>query len=369
MEKAKLTFTNQTIREIVHISIGGSTIRVRLSNTYGKDAVEIGAAHVALRSKASAIVSGSDHQLTFGGHSSITIPPNALVLSDPLPINLASSSDLAISIFLPKSTLGAGIHYAAQQTNYIGSGDLTTAVDMPDATTITSWVFLSGVDVSATQPSSALITFGDSITDGARSANDTNHRWPDFLATRLLAQKSTARIGVLNEGIGGNRILHDPNEEIRFGVNALARFDRDVLSQPGVKYIIVMEGINDLGHAGPDHFPTEQVTAEDLIVGYKQLIARAHERGIKIYGATMTPFTGVTFNGYYSDQKELIRKSVNTWMRTSHAFDAVIDFDKAVQDRADPDHIAAAYDSGDHLHPKDEGYKAMADSIDLSLFK
>jgi lysophospholipase L1-like esterase len=369
INKARLNFANQTLREIVHVSVGGSLIRIRLSNAYGKEAVEIGSAHVALRQQASAIIAGSDHALTFSGRSTITIPPNALVLSDPVSLNVPPSSDVAVSIFLPKSHSGAGIHYGAQQTNYVAPGDLTSATDLPGVSTLTSWVFLTGVDVAAQESASTIVAFGDSITDGARSSNDTNHRWPNFLADRLLARTGSAPMGVIDEGIGGNRILHDPNSNIAFGVSALARFDRDVLAQPGVKYVIVLEGINDLGHAGPQLFPSEQVNAEDIIAGLKQLIARAHEKGLKIYGATLTPFTGVPFPGYFSDEKEVQRKAVNEWIRTGHSFDGVIDFEKAVQDPAHPDHIAAAYDSGDHLHPKDEGYKAMADSIDLSLFK
>ena len=369
MKKAKLTFENQTLREIVHVSIGGSLVRVRLSNAYGKEAVEIGAAHIALRRKNAAIAASSDHVLTFSGRSTITIPPNALVLSDAIPLDIAPLSDLTISIFLPKSTLGAGIHYSAQQTNYVAAGDLTAAPDMANASTLGSWVFLTGVDIAAPETASTLVAFGDSITDGARSADDTNHRWPNFLADRLLRRTGATPIGVLDEGIGGNRILHDPNSNIAFGVSALARFDRDVLAQPGVKYVIVLEGINDLGHAGPNLFPNEEVSAEDIIAGLKQLIDRAHEKGLRIYGGTLTPFVGTPFPGYFSEAKEVKRKAVNAWIRTSGAFDAVIDFDKAVQDPARPDHIAPAFDSGDHLHPKDEGYKAMAECIDLGLFR
>jgi lysophospholipase L1-like esterase len=369
MTKAKLTFANQTVREIVHVSIGGSLVRVRLSNAYGKEAVEIGAAHIALHEKGAAIAPGSDHVLTFSGRSSVTIPPNALVLSDAIRLKVASSSELAISIFLPKSTVGAGIHYSAQQTNYLADGNLTSAHDIRNASRLGSWVFFTGVDVAAPEPASTLIAFGDSITDGDRSTDDTNHRWPNFLAVRLLRQTGPAPIGVLNEGIGGNRILHDPNSNVSFGVNALARFDRDVLAQPGIKYVIVLEGINDLGHAGPNLFANEQVSADDIIAGLNQLIERAHEKGIKIYGATVTPFVGTPFPGYFSEAKEMKRKAVNEWIRTSRAFDAVIDFEKAVRDPANPDRIAPAFDSGDHLHPKDDGYKAMADCIDLSLFR
>ena len=369
MTKAHLQFENQTIREIVHVSIGGDRVRVRLSNAYGKEALEVGSAHIALRQKGAALVPGSDHELTFGGIAAVTIPANALVLSDPVSLKTPALADLAISIFIPKAHPGAGIHYSAQQTNYVASGDVTAAADLPDAAKLTSWVFLTGVDVAAQPAASTLITFGDSITDGARSTVDENHRWPNFLAVRLLARSGAAPIGVVDEGIGGNRILHDPNSNIAFGVSALARFDRDVLAQPGVKYVIVLEGINDLGHAGPDHFPEEQVNAEQIIAGLKQLAARAHEKGIKIYGATLTPFQGTPFPGYYSAEKDAQRKAVNEWIRTGHAFDGVIDFEKAVRDPANPDRVAEAFDSGDHLHPKDEGYRAMGESINLALFK
>lgn len=368
MTKSKLVFANQTVREIVHISVGGPLLRVRLSNTFGKQAVEIGAAHIAIQQKGPAIAPGSDRALTFGGRTSVTIPPNALVLSDPVALTAAPAADLAISIFLPKSTLGAGIHYGAQQTNYVAAGDLTSAATMPNPTTVSSWVFLTGIDIAAPQAASTLVTFGDSITDGYASSDDANHRWPNFLAERLAKQSDAPAVGVLDEGIGGNRILHDSNQTPAFGVSALARYDRDVLAQPGLKYIVVLEGINDLGHAGPNLFPNEQVTADDIIAGLKQLIERAHENGVKIYGGTLTPFIGTVFPGYYSDAKEKLRKAVNDWIRTSHAFDAVIDFEKAVEDPANPGHMTPAYDSGDHLHPNDSGYKAMADAVDLSLF-
>lgn len=369
MKKAKLAFANQTVREIVHVSIGGSSIRVRLSNAYGKESLEIGGAHIAIRQTGSATVAGTDHVLTFSGRPGVTLPPDALVLSDAIPLNVSPSSDLAISIFLPKSALAAGIHYASQQTSYIGVGDLTAAPNIPNPSLLESWVFLTGVDVAAPRAASTLVAFGDSITDGARSTNDANHRWPNFLADCLLRQKGAVPVGVLDEGIGGNRILHDPNANIAFGVNALARFDRDVLAQPGVKYVIVLEGINDLGHAGPALFPQEQVSADDIIAGLKQLAARAHEKGIKIYGATLTPFEGTSFAGYFSQEKEAKRKAVNAWIRTGRAFDGVIDFEKAVQDPAHPTRMAPAFDCGDHLHPNDNGYKAMADAVNLALFQ
>jgi lysophospholipase L1-like esterase len=367
MRDAKLVFENQTLREIVHTSIGSNTVRVRLSNAYGKQTVEIGAAHIALRAKGPEIAAGSDRALTFGGRPTVSIPPNALVLSDPVKLDIPATGDLAISIFLPKAATGAGIHYSAQQTSYIAPGNVTDTASISNATTMTSWVFLTGVDVLAPESASAVVAFGDSITDGARSTVDANHRWPDILANRL--QHSGKKVAVLDAGIGGNRILHDATSNIRFGVNALARFDRDVLAQPGVKYVIVLEGINDLGHAGTSAPASETVSSDDLIAGFKQMIERAHEKGLKIFGATITPFEGTVFPGYFTPEKEAKRKAVNEWIRTGRAFDGVIDFEKAIRDPQNPNRVLPAYDGGDHLHPGDAGYQAMGAAIDLRLFQ
>jgi lysophospholipase L1-like esterase len=367
MRDAKLVFENQTLREIVHTSIGSNTVRVRLSNAYGKQTVEVGAAHIALRAKGSEIAAGSDRALTFGGRPTVSIPPNALVLSDPVKLDIPATGDLAISIFLPKAATGAGIHYSAQQTSYIAPGNVTDTASISNATTMTSWVFLTGVDVLAPESASAVVAFGDSITDGARSTVDANHRWPDILANRL--QHSGKKVAVLDAGIGGNRILHDATSNIRFGVNALARFDRDVLAQPGVKYVIVLEGINDLGHAGTSAPASETVSSDDLIAGFKQMIERAHEKGLKIFGATITPFEGTVFPGYFTPEKEAKRKAVNEWIRTGRAFDGVIDFEKAIRDPQNPNRVLPAYDGGDHLHPGDAGYQAMGTAIDLRLFQ
>ena len=366
MRVAKLAFDNQTVRQIVHTSLGGEQVRLRLSNVFGKQKVEIGAVHLARRSSGAGIAAGSDHVVAFGGRPSVTIPAGAIVLSDPVSFKVPAGADLAVSLFVPKAALGAGIHYASQQTNYVGAGDLTGAADMAGAGTIPSWVFLAGVDVLAPSAAFSVVAFGDSITDGARSTMDTNRRWPDILAGRLAAKK----IGMVNAGIGGNRILHDalPNS-IRFGVNALARFEQDVLAQPGVRYVIILEGINDLGHAGTSAPISETVTADDLIAGMKQMIERAHVRGVKVIGATILPFEGTVFAGYFSAEKEVKRKAINAWIRTGGAFDEVIDFDRTMRDPAHPDRVLPAYDGGDHLHPGDAGYKAMGESINLKLLK
>jgi lysophospholipase L1-like esterase len=387
MREARFIFENQTLRQIAHVSIGGASVRVRLSNAYGKDTVEIGQVHIALRSgtgagaaaKTSAIDPSSDRPVTFSGRPSVAIPPDALVLSDPVTLTIPPLADVVVSIYIPNSATAAGIHYGAQQTAYIAAGNQTAAPAFPEsggspAATIASWVFLTGLDVLAPAHAAAVVAFGDSITDGARSTTDANRRWPDILAARL-ASRRTGRataapaIAVVDSGIGGNRILHNAVAQVRFGVNGLARFERDVLAQPGVKYVVVLEGINDIGHAGSSAPASEAVTAEDLIAGLRQMIERAHEKGLKIFGATLTPFEGTIFPGYYSPAKDAVRKAVNHWIRTSGAFDGVIDFDKAVRDPANPDRILNAYDAGDHLHPGDAGYKAMGEAVDLSLFR
>ena len=367
MRAAKLLFDNQTLRQIVRVSLGGDSVRLRLSNAFGTAPVEIGAVHVALRAQGSEIAGGSDRVLTFSGRLSVKIPANAVVVSDPVKLTIPAGADLAISLYIPKPAAGAGIHYAAQQTSYIGSGDLTAAPSFQEPATITSWVFLAGVDVLAPDNAAAVVTLGDSITDGARSSVDTNRRWPDILAQRLIAKR--VPVGVSNAGIGGNRILHDGVANVRFGVNALSRFERDVLAQPGVKYIILLEGINDLGHAGTSAPVSETVSADDLIAAMKQLIERAHAHGIKIFGATILPFEGTAFPGYFTPEKEVKRKAINEWVRTSRAFDGVIDFDKAVRDPKNPDRILTAYDGGDRLHPGDAGYRAMGEAVDLTLFR
>lgn len=368
MRRAGLVFENQTLREIVHASIGSDTVRVRLSNAYGKTAVEIGASHLARCSGQANIVGGTDRKLTFGGRDTISIPPDAEVVSDPVKLPVPAGSDLAISLYLPKAAAGAGIHYSAQQTSYVAAGDATGAASIATAAKIDSWVFLASVDAQEEAGAATVVAFGDSITDGAHSTVDANHRWPDILAARLEA--AGIKMGVLNAGIGGNRILHDPAANVRFGVNALARFDRDVLAQPNVKFAIVMEGINDLGHAGSSAPASETVSAEDIIGGLKQLVERAHEKGIRVIGATLTPFEGtVVSKGYFTPEKESRRKAINEWIRNGKGFDGVIDFDKSVRDPAHPDRMLPAYDSGDHLHPGDAGYKAMGEAIDLKLFR
>lgn len=369
MRAARLVFDNQTLRQVVRTSIGGTSIRVRLSNVYGKEAATVGAAHIGTRSSGSDLVFGSDRALYFGGRDSITIPPGATAISDPVLYETHPSIDLTVSLFFPGTTSGAGIHYSALQTNYIGTANQSGAQFFTRTSTIASWVFLGGVDVLTDDSAFVIVPFGDSITDGANSTADTNQRWPNFLSNRLTGL-GIHWIGVIDSGIGGNRILHDAATNIRFGLNALARFERDVIAQPGAKFVIILEGINDLGHPGTTTAPlAESVTADDIIAGLRQMADRAHEVGMKVIGATLTPFGGYASAGYYTQQKEVYRKAVNEWIRTTDSFDGFIDFEKAVRDPSNPDRILAAYDSGDHLHPGNAGYKAMADAIDLALFQ
>jgi lysophospholipase L1-like esterase len=351
--------TGVTLREIVHISIGGPAVRVVLTNEFGVEPLTIDAASIALRGEGSAITSATP--LTFGDRASVVIPPGALIVSDAAPLKVAPFSDLAVSIFLPDQPVTQiSYHGAAYQTNYRVPGNSVSAPTLTGAKDFYSWLFLKGVDVQTEGSSSSIVAFGDSITDGAHSTRDANARWPDVLAKRLAADKKTSHIGVLNEGIGGNRILHDGT-----GPSALARFDRDVIAQAGVRYVIVLEAINDIGHAEDPKRPYDVITGEDLIDGFKQMALRAHTHGIKIYGATLTPYVGA---GYSSPAGEEMRKAVNQWIRTSKDLDGVIDFDKVTLDPAKPDTFLPAADSGDHLHPKDAGYKMMGDSIDLKLF-
>jgi lysophospholipase L1-like esterase len=355
--------SDMTLREIVHVSLGGSQIRVVFTNEFGTEPLTIGAAQVAISQGGNTVntVAASRAGLTFGGRSGITIPPGALAVSDPATISLPAEADLAVSFFLPEQKIPQlSQHGSADQTSYVADGNVVGAQAFDTPHEIRSWPFLKDVDVKAAAHSGAVVAFGDSITDGAFAANNQNARWPDELARRLLADKRTADLGVINEGIGGNRILHDNT-----GPSALARFDRDVIAQAGVKYVIILEAINDIGHAYDPGRAYDVVTAEDLLAGYVQMIDRAHMHGIKVYVATLTPYAGAK---YMSPAGEEVRQAVNKWIRSNNQADGFIDFDKTTADPAHPDTFLPAYDHGDHLHPSDPGYKAMGDAIDLGLF-
>jgi lysophospholipase L1-like esterase len=357
-------FNNQTLRQIVRTSIGGERVRLVLSNRFGTAPMNIGAVHLALRDKESAIVAASDHAVVFSGRTSVVIPAAAVVMSDPIDLAVPAQTDLAIDLYLPSDTATSPspltMHAAAFQTNYVSTaGNHAGETALPVAATTQSWFLLARVEVVAPAGAGAVITFGDSITDGSRSSADSNGRWPDHLARRLLNQPGATKLGVLNLAIAGNRVLSEalPN----FGINALARFDDDVLAQPGATHLVVMEGINDIGMARPDSAPT----AADIIAGHRQLIDRAHAHGLKVLGATLTPYEGAA---YYNPQGEALRQEVNQWIRSGGAYDGVIDFDALVRDAAAPTKIQSQYDSGDHLHPGDAGYAAMGNAIELTLF-
>jgi lysophospholipase L1-like esterase len=355
-------FNNQTLRQVVHTSIGGDQVRVRLS-TFGASALEIGSAHIAIQAGGAAVVPESDRTLTFGGQTSITIPAGAVAVSDPVELSVPALGDLAISIFVPGNTGPATWHFVALQTSYVSpAGDFTGSSVMPVASTTQAWFWLAGVEVTASKKTAAIVTFGDSVTDGNKSSADTNHRWPDQLARRLVEQPGNHQMGVLNESISGNRLLHDG-----IGPNGLARFDRDVLAQPSTTHVVVLLGNNDL-ILGDLVFPSEAVSVDDVILGHKQLIERAHARGITIHGGTLTPVQGTVPDFVFSGI-EAKRQAINAWIRTSGEYDSIIDFDAVVRDPASPARLLPFFDSGDHLHPNDAGYEAMGNALDLKLFK
>jgi lysophospholipase L1-like esterase len=368
--QSALHFENQTLRQIAHVSLGGSRVRVTLTNTFGTAPLVVGAAHVALRDRDAAIVQASGRPLTFGGATRTVVPPGAILVSDPVDLAVRDFSDLAIDLYLPESTAAmkspVTTHPAAWQTNYVsapgnhaGAGSFpvqtTTAYTRGDGLACATWFFLTRVEVTAPQSVGAIVAIGDSITDGTGSTIDTNRRWPNVLARRLV--DAGIRMSVLNAGIGGNRVLNDGN-----GPSALARFDRDVIAQPGATHVIVLEGINDIGQARQNASPG----AADLIAAHKQLIARAHARGLTIYGATLTPFEGANAA---TPEGEAKRQALNDWIRTARAYDAVLDFDAVARDANRPARLAPAFDPGDHLHLNPAGYEAVARSIDLSLFR
>lgn len=357
------TLVDSTLREIVHTSIAGRELRIRFSNEFGIEPLHVGAASVALSTEQAAIDAGTAHQVTFGGSPSMVIPPGAEVISDPVTMSTPAFANLAVSLYLPLQQISdVSVHSSAQQDNYIETGNHVQDASLTAPVVVDSWYFVKGVDVVPVDSKAAtVVAFGDSITDGAYATENANHRWPDYLATRLHNDPATAHLAVLDEGIGGNCILIHC-----VAANALARFDRDVLAQAGVQYVIVLEGINDIGTLHDPNRPDYKLTAEDLEQGLSQLVARAHEHGIKVFGATLTPYKGA---GYFTEKGEQIREALNHWILTSGVFDGTIDFDKATRDPASPLVFAAQYDSSDHLHPKDAGYAAMADSIDLSLFR
>ena len=363
------SFNNQTLRQVVRISAGGRRVRVRFTNEYGARPLRIGAARIAIADAAGNFDPAAARVLTFNGQSGVVIPVGAPFLSDPVDLPVKALDLLSIGIYLPEDTGPATGHVTGQQTAYVSAaGDFTAAVFAPEKK-LQSRAFLAGVEVDAASPH-AIVLLADSITDGVGSTPDANRRWPDLLAERLAARPQGA-LGVVNMGISGNRLLTGG-----MGDSALTRFDRDVLSVSGAAYVIVFLGVNDLGmsyrqmspHPAPgpaDVLPPEHATAEDMIAGYRQLIDRAHAHGLKIFAATITPYGGAT---YFAPAGEAVRQRLNQWIRTSGAFDGVLDFDAAWRDPADPARIIEGLHAGDHLHGSDAGYQRLAQSIDLSLF-
>ena len=354
-------FNAVTLREITHISIGGKELRIRFTNEFGLDPLFLTDIHVAISDGGTSIRSGTDHQVTFGVSDTVKIPAGSVLVSDPVPLDVAPHSDLAISFYIPAQIMRAEtFHDFADQDNFVAAGDVAGAASLTQAATLSSWYFVDGIEVPAIGGGRAIVTLGDSITDGAHSTRNANRRWPDVLANRLLADESLGQIGVLNEGIGGNRVVNDG-----YGPSALARLDRDVLSQDGVRYVIVLESINDIGRLARLQSPDDEITAQQLEQGLSRIADAAHQHGIKAIGATLTPYGGAS---YFSDKGEQIRKEVNDWIRASGTFDGVIDFAKITADPQNPAQFNPSYDSGDHLHPGDAGYKAMGEGIDLRLF-
>jgi lysophospholipase L1-like esterase len=359
------TLHDQTLRQVARISLGGSRVRIVLSNAYGRQPLTVGRTTLARPLMSGAIAADSLRTVTFGGREAATIPPGASLLSDPIALSVTDLEQLAVSLYLPDDVPLSTFHWDGRQTGWIVSGDQTTVptlrTDERTAQSTTARTLLAGIQVEAAPTARAVAVIGDSITDGATASLDQDHRWPDFLAARLAPHG----VAVVNAGISGARLLSDG-----MGVNALARLERDVLAQPGVRSVVVMLGINDIGWPGTAFAPASpRPTLEALTAGYRQLVAQAHGRGVRVIGATLTPFEGALpgtpVDNYYQADKDRLRRQVNDWIRTSGVFDAVIDFDAVLRDPAHPARLASRFDSGDRLHPGDEGNRAMAGAVDL----
>ncbi|MBV9366197.1 MAG: SGNH/GDSL hydrolase family protein [Solirubrobacterales bacterium] len=375
-------FNNQTVRNIIYTSVSGSDVQVRLSNTFGTGPVQVGGTSLGVVLDGAQLVPGTSHPVTFAGHTSVTIPAGEEVLSDPVHMQLPRLTELAVDLYLPSPTGPATYHALAWQTNFVASGDHAgDAASSAFTTKVSSWYFVDGVDVRSPATPGTVVAFGDSITDVGHSEVDSEARWPNYLSRRLDAVLGNKAPAVVDAGISGNRVLNDSS---CFGPSALARFQRDALSQPGVKAVILLEGINDIGFSGePDtgcfapNNPT--VTAAQIEAGYLQLIQMAHENGVKIFAGTLMPFLGsncVYGGNFGTPQGEALRESVNHWIRTSHAFDGVVDFDRATASPYDSQYLNASYNAtggsacqvGDSLHPNDLGDEVMADAIPLGWF-
>jgi len=359
--------SDATLRQIVHLSVGGHTLRVHLSNAFGTIPLRLTSVHIArpLSASAAQIDPATDKALTFSGAPSVMIPAGAEYISDPVEYPVAALSDVAVSIHFDAPPTRQTGHPGSRATSYLVHGDAVSAPNLPDAKKVEHWYQLSAIDVAGERNSAAIVVLGDSITDGHGATTNGNDRWTDVLAQRLQASAKTRQIGVLNQGIGGNHLLTDG-----LGPNALARLNRDVLAQTGVRFVILLEGVNDLGGLTINSDPPtaeHEAMVHRILASYEQIVARARAARIKVYGATILPYTD---SGYYHPpaSNEADRQAINQWIRTPGHFDAVIDFDKAMVDPEHPDHLAAKYDCGDHLHPSPAGYRAMGELIPLTLF-
>jgi lysophospholipase L1-like esterase len=350
---------NETVRMTVHMSKGGKKVRIELSNAIGKKPVLLGAVHIALRATGSDIIPKTDHALTFGGHGEVSIEPGMLLISDTADLEVPSESDVEISLYVKSSGGGVTAHSLGLHTAGIADGDVSGNSTLTEKSTTLAYLWLSSVDVIAPKSEFAIVTLGDSITDGFKTTPNTDQAWPALLAKRLHEQHHAHAVSVLNQGISGNEVLHDGA-----GISALARFDRDVLGHPGVKWIVLLEGINDINIHG-QHSNPGALSPDDLIAGYRQIIERAHMHGIRVMGATLTPEEGVWLAG---PKGEATRNNVNQWIRTAGAFDAVVDFDKVIRDPQHPARMRPETDSGDHIHPNDLGNHDMADAFSLAAF-
>lgn len=371
-----LKIEDQTVRERVRLSIAGARIRLRLSNEYGSSPLLVGSATVATPNEPASVKPGSIHAVTFGGRTSVTIPIGAPILSDPVDFPVGSGAEITISLYLPTRVATPTLHALALKRAVVSKrGDYTHKETIEAGTLSESCLLVSAVLVPAQRKQRLVVAFGDSVTDGDGSTLDADHNWPGDLIRRLGKTLEGSRVAVANEGIAGNRLLSDGSGASEgLGASALARFDRDVIALPGVTHVVLLEGVNDIGFAGAKlrglylAKPSDIRTPEDLIGAYRQLIGRANTHGIKLIGATISPFEGVDIPGYYSESKEAVRQTVNKWIRNSGSFDGVIDFDAVLRDPDHPSRLLPRFASPDHLHPNDVGYQAMADAINLALF-
>ena len=351
--------SNNTHRQIVRVSLGGDSLRVRFSNEFSTSPVTLKSVHIAVSADSSAIVPSTDQELKFDGEPEVTIEPGSAIVSDPFKFDLEPKTNVAITIYFGETTPDVTGHPGSRTTSYLVPGNQVTAADLPDAVRTDHWYIISGIDVVAEESAAAVVVLGNSITDGRGSGTNKQNRWPDELSRLLQENSDTQLVAVLNQGIGGNCVLREC-----LGPSALSRFERDVLQATKVRWLIIFEGINDIGQT-PNAEAADKV-ADDLIAAYEQMIDSAHAEGIKVYGATILPFGG---SFYYADFREAAWNKVNEWIRTSGRFDAVIDLDAALKEPDTPLNLLPVADTGDHLHPNEIGHRMMAEAVDLTLFK